>query len=115
MKQLLVFICPVIIFAIIAIVIIALFNYRLKRRILEEGNLDDNALKFLFSLSGFGTDILKWGIILFFGGLGLIVLEFIPYSADASPLPYGIEIVFLSLGFIIYYLIMQQRKNDQVK
>jgi hypothetical protein len=110
MKQLLPFIIIIIFFVILAVLIVALFNYRLKKRILEAGPLDETSLKFFSQLSGLGTESLKWGIILFFTGLGLVVLEYIPYSAENSPLPYGVETIFIALGCVAYYLTIQRKK-----
>lgn len=110
MKQLMPFIVVIIFFALVAIFLLALYNYRLKRRILESGPLDEMGLKFLSQLSS-GSEALKWGIILLFAGLGLVVMEFVPFSAESSPLPYGLELVFISVGFLVYYLLLQ--KNNK--
>jgi len=48
---------------------------------------------------------LKWGLILLFAGIGLILLEYIPYEYN-SPLPYGIEGTFIALGFLVYYFVV---------
>jgi hypothetical protein len=103
----------IVLFVVIAIVLIALFNYRLKKRILESGPLDETSLSFFKLLSGVGTEALKWGLILFFGGLGLVVLEFVPYSASTSPLPYGLETIFLAIGFLSYYVVVHKEKNQK--
>jgi hypothetical protein len=105
-----IFLTPIVLSIVITVVIIALYNYRLKRRIIDSGPIDDNALKFLTSLSGFGSEVLKWGIILLFGGLGLVVLEFIPIKASQSSLPYGVEAIFLAVGFLVYYFIVKKQK-----
>lgn len=91
--------------------ILALYNYRLKKRIIEAGPLDETGLKFLQHLSGFGTESMKWAIILMTTGLGLIVMQFIPYSAEDSPLPYGVELVFVAAGFFLYYLFIRNNRN----
>lgn len=60
---------------------------------------------------------LKWGLVAFMAGLGLIIIELIgsnnPETVDyyRSMLPYGIELVFISLGFLIYFFVMNSRKN----
>lgn len=95
--------------AVIAVIIVTLTNYHLKKRILDNGPLNEHSIRFLGTLSEFNSDILKWGIILLFAGIGLIFLEFIPHSKD-SPLPYGVETVFIGAGFLTYYLISKKRK-----
>jgi len=109
MKQIAPFLLILALLIVFAVVIIALLNYRLKNRILDL-NLTDK--DFLESLTGpgFKLEILKWGLILFFGGMGLVVLEFIPYSSDQSPLPYGLESIFVAIGFFIYYQIVKNKK-----
>jgi len=57
---------------------------------------------------------LKWGLVAFMAGLGLIIIEFIRAGQEAqefyqSMLPYGIELVFISLGFLVYFFIVNRR------
>jgi len=98
----------------VVIVIISILNHRIKMRMIKDGHVDENSIKILSQENaGFKLDTLKWGIILLFGGIGLIILEYIPHRYDldshydyhGSPLPFGIEIVCLALGFLTYYLI----------
>jgi hypothetical protein len=111
MKHIFPFIVIIVFIAAIAIVIISSFNYRLKKRIIESGPIDDNSLKFLGRLSGIESEALKWGLILLFGGIGMVMMEFIPYSFD-SPLPYGIETIFLAIGFLLYYFIIRKKQQS---
>jgi hypothetical protein len=103
-----------IIIAIVALTIcvIATFNYRIKVRMIKGGFVDESAIKSLNKLRyDLKVDTLKWGLILFFGGAGLIVLNFITYKGD-STLPYGIETLFLSAGFISYYFIARKLNSN---
>lgn len=111
MKKEIIFLTPIAICIVVAVVIIALYNYRLKKRIIEAGPIDDNTLKFLLSLSGLGSDVLKWGLILLFGGAGLVLIEFLPYPANESSVPYGIVLISVALGFLTYYLIMKRQEK----
>ncbi|MCX2492875.1 hypothetical protein OQX63_05290 [Pedobacter sp. PF22-3] len=113
MKQLMPFIIVILFFVVIAVFILALYNYRLKKRIIESGPLDETGLKFLQQLSGFGTEAMKWAIILMTTGLGLVVMQFIPYSAEDSPLPYGIEMMFIASGFFLYYLFIRNKQDKK--
>jgi hypothetical protein len=108
MKQLMPFIVVIVFFILIAIFILALYNYRLKKRIIDAGQLDENSTKFLAEL-GSGNEALKWGLTLLFAGIGFVVMEFIPYSAEDSPVPYGVEMIFISAGFLIYYLLRRRK------
>jgi hypothetical protein len=93
----------------IAVVIISWYNYRLKKRIIDSGPIDNDAINFLKKLTDTGAEQLKWGCVLFFGGLGLVVAHYLPYDYDSS-LPIGIEIMFIAAGFLIYYLIIRRRE-----
>lgn len=96
---------------IIAWVIISWYNYRLKKRIIESGPLNQDAMGFLKNLSGTGTESLKWGCVAFLGGLGLVVINFIHYEYGSS-LPYGIEAMFIAAGFLIYYVIVRKQPQS---
>ena len=59
---------------------------------------------------------LKWGLVAFFGGMGFILIDLMSpgiqnqehynnFLAD-SMLPFGIELVSLSLGFLTYFIIV---------
>ena len=106
----------------LVIVIISILNHRIKSLMIKEGHVDENSIKILSQQnSGFKLDTLKWGIILLFGGIGLILLEYLPhgYSIDSrydyhnSPLPFGIETVCLALGFLVYFFIARSiNKNN---
>jgi hypothetical protein len=91
----------------IAVVIISWYNYRLKKRIIDSGPIDEGAIKFLKKLTDMGAEQLKWGCVLFAGGIGLIVAHYLPYDSDSS-LPYGVELVFVAAGFLTYYFIIRR-------
>ena len=110
MKHIIPFIVVIVFIIAIAIVVISAFNFKLKKRIIESGPIDDNALKFIGSISGLNTEALKWGLILLFGGIGLVVMEFLPYNLEDSPLPYGIESIFFAIGFLVYYTLVRSKK-----
>ena len=60
---------------------------------------------------------LKWGLVALMAGLGLILVEWLRYyDADLvdyrnSVLPFGILLVFVSLGFLIYFFIVNAKKK----
>jgi len=102
----------------VVVVIISILNHRVKMRMIKDGHVDENSIKILSQQnSGLKLDTLKWGIILLFGGLGLIVLEYVPYGYDyhgshGSPLPFGIEAVSLAIGFLVYYFIARNMNKN---
>jgi hypothetical protein len=86
-------------------------DYILKKKMIEKGfvNDDTQAIFKQHTSSGKYTS-LKWGLIIFFAGLSLVTMEFIPAAPD-SPLPYGLFAVSVSLGFLIYYFILKREVN----
>lgn len=60
---------------------------------------------------------LKWGLVALMSGLGLILVEWLRYldpdlvDYRNSVLPFGILLVFVSLGFLIYFFIMNGKKK----
>lgn len=60
---------------------------------------------------------LKWGLVAFLGGLGLIIIEILHVinpdliNYRNAVLPMGILLVFVSLGFLIYFFIMNGKKK----
>lgn len=112
MKQLMPFIIIIVFFILIAIFILALYHYRLKKRIIDAGPLDETGLKFLARLSGSGNEAVKWGLLLLSAGIGLVVLEYVPFSAEDSPAPYGIEMIFIGAGFLLYYLFLKKQNDN---
>jgi hypothetical protein len=105
-----VFIAAVSIVLIIAWVIISWYNFRLKKRIIDSGPLNEDALGFIKNMAGSGTDSLKWGCVVFAGGLGMVVINYIPYDFGSS-LPYGLEAMFIATGFLVYYAIMRRQQK----
>jgi hypothetical protein len=96
----------------IAVSIVAITNYNLKKKIIDRGPIDDNSLQFLNKLAGMGQEMLKWGLIILFGGIGLVLLEFIPFDAQNSPLPYGVEAICIAAGFLTYYFLVKKKDNS---
>ncbi len=90
-------------------------DYILKKKMIEKGFVnDDTQAIFKRHADENKYAALKWGLIIFFAGLALIIMEFIPATPE-SPLPYGLLAFFISLGFLIYYFIVKSesdKKND---
>lgn len=85
-------------------------DYILKKKMIDKGFVNDDTQAIFKTQSEAGENkfaSLKWGLITFFAGLSLIVMEYIPTTPD-SPLPYGLFAVSVSLGFLIYYFIVKK-------
>lgn len=99
-------------FSIVAFVK-ALTTYYLRRRMIEKGfvNSDSQAI-FKMHTDDNKYSALKWGLIIFFGSLSLIIMEFIPVDRE-SPLPYGLFAFFVSLGFLLYFILVNKLTNQE--
>jgi len=90
----------------------ALTDYILKKKMIEKGYVnEDTQAIFKRHADENKYSALKWGLIILFGGLALIIMEFIPTRSE-SPLPYGLLAFSISLGFLIYYFVV---KNEKLK
>ncbi|GAB3420092.1 hypothetical protein [Niabella aquatica] len=111
MQDILSFFMIVAVVAIIANVGIEFMNYLLKRRLIRSGQLDDNYLQLLRKKVS-NLSSLKWGILLLFGGIGLIITGYLQFDWEKSPVPWGIETVFIAAGFLVYYLIASRINRE---
>lgn len=92
-------------FAMSLFLVIAILNYLLKSKLIKSGALDPETVKLLGNTMDQQITSLKWGLILLFAGIGLVAIHYIPEARNLeSPLPYGIELIFIAIGFIVYYL-----------
>jgi hypothetical protein len=88
----------------------ALTDYLLKKKMVDKGFVNDETQSIFKSHapspdSKYAT--LKWGLIIFFAGLSLIVMEYLDFDRE-SPLPYGLFGVSVSLGFLLYYILIRK-------
>ena len=98
-------------------------DFLLRRKIIKAGHFDNAGILEQKIASSIGESqeankypSLKWGLVAFFAGLGFILIhQMSPGMADQdvyrdymrqSMLPFGIELVSISLGFIVYFLIV---------
>lgn len=86
------------------------FMNKLIEKSKEEIKLDN--LNLLNKTSIVGN--LKWGIIIFLGGIGLVLIHYLKLSPE-SPLPYGIESIFIALGFILLFIIEKYSNTKSKK
>jgi hypothetical protein len=88
-----------------------LTDYILKKKMIEKGYVNDDT-QGIFKNYSFDNRFasLKWGLLALFGGVALIMMEYMDVRPD-STLPYGILAVALSLGFLVYYVISKKETN----
>lgn len=89
----------------------ALTDYILKKKMIDKGYVNEDAQAiFKRHADENKYSALKWGLIILFGGLALILIEYIPTSPE-SPLPYGLLAFFISFGFLIYYFMVKKEQQ----
>lgn len=91
-------------------------DYLLRKKMIDKGLVGEDAQS-LFKVQEGTTNkysSLKWGLLVLFAGISLIVMEFVPYYGN-SPLPYGLFAVSVSLGFLIYYFIVRRESKKALK
>jgi hypothetical protein len=112
---------------VIAIVFIGLYyiikmftDFLLKRKIIKAGHVDKAGI--LDPVSAISEEnrypTLKWGLVSLLAGAGLILIEILSRGGQISwvkdynsLLPIGIELAFISAGFLIYFFIVNSRKR----
>ncbi len=110
MEEILSFFMIVAVVAIIANAGIEFMNFLLKRRLIKSGQFDTDYLQ-LLKRTASNLSSLKWGILLLFGGAGLILTGYLQFDWQQSAIPWGIETVFIAGGFLVYYLIASRSKK----
>ncbi len=89
-------------------------DYILKKKMIDKGFVNDDTQAIFKQHAKDATDnkasSLKWGLIIFFAGLALIIMEYVPVGPE-SPLPYGLFAISVSLGFLIYYFMVKKDSN----
>lgn len=93
-------------------------DYLLKRKVIKAGHIDKAGIleppKQSEEINRYPS--LKWGLVAFTTGLGFILIEIMRQINPAlidyhnAALPIGILLVFISLGFLIYFFIMNRKK-----
>lgn len=90
-----------------------LTEYFIRKKLVDKGLVGDDATHILKKQSEVATKYgsLKWGLIILFGGIGLILAEVIGYDWELTAMPYGIVTVCISIGFLIYYYIVKDKMD----
>jgi len=119
---------PAIVFFAIYHILKNFTDFLLKRKIIRAGHFE-NAGILEQKVASVGPEnqeankypSLKWGLVALFGGLGFIFIDQMSPNASNpdnyqnfmhnSALPFGIEMVSISLGFLIYFLIVSLSKK----
>jgi hypothetical protein len=85
-----------------------LTNYILKKKMIEKGYVNDDT-QAIFRDTNIPNRYasLKWGLIALFGGVSLILIDYLDLR-PGSPSPYGIVAIALSIAFLIYFYLVKR-------
>ena len=103
-------------------------DFLLKRKIIKAGHFENAGIleqKIASSITANQEankyPSLKWGLVAFFAGIGFIIIDQLTPGVNNqevynnfqwnSMLPFGIELVSISMGFIVYFLIVNFSKK----
>jgi hypothetical protein len=89
-----------------------LTDYILRKKMIDKGyvNEDSQSIFRAYKREENKNSSLKWGLIILFSGIGLIVISALDVSPDSTT-PYGIFAVALSVGYLLYYYMMKREMN----
>ncbi|WP_420575226.1 DUF6249 domain-containing protein [Ekhidna sp.] len=99
------------VFGSVILFVSTLTNYSLKRKLIDKDMVNAETAN-LFTKKDNKHNALKWGLIVLFGGLGLIIIDAMGLDGDDA-MPYGIEAVSIAVGFLIYYAMMKKEMDDK--
>jgi hypothetical protein len=96
-------------------------DFLLKRKIIKAGHIDHAGIlepvKETLEENRYPT--LKWGLVALMAGAGLILIELLSWGGAFqwvkdynSVMPVGIELVFISAGFLLYFFIINAKKKN---
>ena len=111
----------VVVFTAIYMVIKSFTDFLLKRKIINSGHIDKAGILVQENENREANryPTLKWGLVSFFAGLGLILLGILSRygwnfdNYEDSMLSFGIELVFIAAGFLLYFFIMNAREKKR--
>lgn len=106
------FLIPITLFAVIAYIIKVISDNRLRHKLIEKGEIDEN-VKLIYSarMEQKGLSSLKWAFVLIGLGLALFIGQlFSAYFTEEMTV--GMMFLLAGIGFLLYYFI---EKNLRIK
>jgi hypothetical protein len=104
------------VFGGILLIIKSFTDFLLKRKLINSGHIDKAGIleaPKLFEENSYPT--LKWGLITLFGGIALMVVALVDMNNleyyHKSFLEFGIVLIGVSIGFLLYFFIMRVIKK----
>ncbi|MEJ2634317.1 MAG: hypothetical protein P8184_03370 [Calditrichia bacterium] len=98
------FIIPVTLFLVIGWIIKVLSDNRLRQRLIEKGEIDENIKQLVVGTGHAQLSSLKWGLVLIGLGLALFIGEMFPQDINEG-VTVGGMFLFAGIGFLVYYFV----------
>ena len=103
-----------IIFGAIFMVIKTISDNRLRQRLIDQGQIDENA-KSLFAKQPAewltGLNAVKWGMVLIGIGLAVIAGRFFEFQYQ-DEISWGLALIFSGVAFLIYYSMYKKSEAE---
>ena len=106
-----------VIFGTLVLIIKILSDNRIRKSLIESGQLDEKA-KYLFLKAEKGPvdplNSIKWGMVLVGIGLALLIGQFFSqymYFGDVEGITFGLMFLFAGIAFLIYYNLKKKEGN----
>ncbi|OJJ19255.1 hypothetical protein BKI52_20805 [marine bacterium AO1-C] len=89
-----------------------ILNYKTKRRMIDQGLVDQDASDFLHKKHQNDSHAsLKWGLLGICLGTALVVIQFLPFGIQSS-FSYGLVAMAVGAAYLLYYIaLLVQQKN----
>ncbi|MCP4704065.1 MAG: hypothetical protein GY865_05605 [candidate division Zixibacteria bacterium] len=92
-----------VIFPVIAYIVKMSLNYATRKKMIEKGLVGEEAAKmFKFDSETFLPSSLKWGLVLTFVGVVIVVLQVLP-TYISSEIYFGVMLMAAGVAMLIYY------------
>jgi hypothetical protein len=104
-----------IIFSAAAFVIKVISDNRIRRRIIESGQVDEKVKYLYFRSDRRPFDPLssvKWGLVLIGIGLALLLGQLFPYEITEG-MTFGLMFLFAGIAFLIYYFLQKKKTGEE--
>lgn len=96
---------PVAFFVIVAVIIKMFLDYRMRRRLIDKGLVDEN-IKHLFPNESVGQRLtaLKWGLVLVGIGAAVLIGQLFPYRIS-DEITISLMFIFSGVGLLVFYIV----------
>ncbi len=106
-----------VIFPVIAYIVKMALNYATRKQMIEKGLVGEEAAKmFKTDSEVFLPSSLKWGLVLLFVGVVIVVLQVLP-TYVSSEIYFGVMLMAAGVAMLIYYglALMKEKENKNNK